>query len=150
VKLKPIVETDGSTTEHDLETRFRTVVHGAVGALPSKLRRQVESQFKSGKLENLTEAMAAWIYGSKMDDASFAHNFFGRHADAQEVGSLRAAVSETVEAETRSQLAAASEHLPPGTPFVTRPAPAVGANPGGGIEVVVPRGSVKLKYFSAQ
>jgi hypothetical protein len=40
--------------------------------------------------------------------------------------------------------------LPRGIPFVTRPAPAVGANPGGGIEVVVPRGSVKLKYFSTQ
>jgi hypothetical protein len=40
--------------------------------------------------------------------------------------------------------------LPPGTPFVTRPAPAVGANPGGGIEVVVPPGSVKMKYFSNQ
>jgi hypothetical protein len=38
VKLKPIVEKDGATTEHDLETRLRTVVHGVIGALPSKLR----------------------------------------------------------------------------------------------------------------
>jgi exonuclease VII large subunit len=36
----------------------------------------------------------------------------------------------------------------PGTPFVTRPAPAVGANKGGQIEVVVNPGGVKLETFS--
>lgn len=35
-----------------------------------------------------------------------------------------------------------------GTPFVTRAAPAVGTNPGGGIEVVVPPGGVDLNWFS--
>jgi RHS repeat-associated protein len=39
--------------------------------------------------------------------------------------------------------------LKPGTPFVTRPAPGFGPNPGGGIEVVVPSGGVQLKSFSA-
>ena len=34
--------------------------------------------------------------------------------------------------------------LKPGTSFVTRPAPGIGANPGGGIEVVVPSGGVRL------
>ncbi|MFM0381164.1 hypothetical protein PQQ72_29565 [Paraburkholderia strydomiana] len=38
--------------------------------------------------------------------------------------------------------------LKPGTVFVTRPAPAVGANPGGGIEIVVPSGGVQMKSFS--
>jgi hypothetical protein len=38
--------------------------------------------------------------------------------------------------------------LPPGTPFVTRRAPAVGENLGGGIEVVVPEGAVRLHTFS--
>jgi hypothetical protein len=38
--------------------------------------------------------------------------------------------------------------LKPGTSFITRPAPAVGANPGGGIEVVVPSGGVQMKFFS--
>ncbi|WP_205205222.1 hypothetical protein, partial [Azonexus hydrophilus] len=38
--------------------------------------------------------------------------------------------------------------LKPGTGFVTRPAPAVGANPGGGIEVVVPSGGVQMIFFS--
>jgi hypothetical protein len=37
--------------------------------------------------------------------------------------------------------------LKPGTPFVTRPAPRIGSNPGGGIEVVVPPKGVMLKYF---
>jgi hydroxypyruvate isomerase len=46
-----------------------------------------------------------------MDEVSFAHHFFDRAADDQAVGSLRAAAMETVEAETRSQLAAASKHL---------------------------------------
>jgi hypothetical protein len=36
----------------------------------------------------------------------------------------------------------------PGSPFVTRPAPAVGPNPGGGIEVVVPEGGVQMCGFS--
>ncbi len=44
VQLKPIVEKDGSTTEHDLEERLRTVVHGAIGALPRKQRPLAEPQ----------------------------------------------------------------------------------------------------------
>lgn len=38
--------------------------------------------------------------------------------------------------------------LTPGTSFVTRPAPGVGANLGGGIEVVVPPNGVTMKSFS--
>lgn len=38
--------------------------------------------------------------------------------------------------------------VPSGTPFVTRPAPRVGPNTGGGIEVVVPEGSVTMCGFS--
>jgi uncharacterized protein RhaS with RHS repeats len=38
--------------------------------------------------------------------------------------------------------------LKPGTPFVTRTAPGIGANVGGGIEVVVPSGGVQMKWFS--
>ena len=37
--------------------------------------------------------------------------------------------------------------LKPGTSFITRPAPGIGANPGGGIEVVVPSGGVRLDSF---
>jgi hypothetical protein len=40
--------------------------------------------------------------------------------------------------------------LKPGTPFVTRPAPGIGSNPGGGIEVVVPSNGVTLKYFGGR
>lgn len=36
----------------------------------------------------------------------------------------------------------------PGSPFVTRPAPGVGTNQGGGIEVVVPEGGVRMCGFS--
>jgi len=36
----------------------------------------------------------------------------------------------------------------PGSPFVTRPAPAVGSNTGGGIEVVVPSGGVNIRAFN--
>gem|GEM_PF-4961652 len=36
----------------------------------------------------------------------------------------------------------------PGSPFITRPAPAVGSNVGGGIEVVVPQGGVKMRAFN--
>ena len=35
----------------------------------------------------------------------------------------------------------------PGTAFVTRPAPSVGTNPGGSIEVVVPSGGVRLQFY---
>jgi RHS repeat-associated protein len=38
--------------------------------------------------------------------------------------------------------------LKPGTPFVTRQAPGVGQNIGGGVEVVVPEGGVLLRGFS--
>jgi RHS repeat-associated protein len=40
--------------------------------------------------------------------------------------------------------------LRPGSPFVTRVAPGVGGNVGGGIEVVVPEGGVMLRYFGLQ
>lgn len=36
----------------------------------------------------------------------------------------------------------------PGTPFITRRSPAVGSNRGGGIEVVVPEGGVRMCGFS--
>jgi len=38
--------------------------------------------------------------------------------------------------------------LPPGAPFVTRPAPGIGQNVGGGIEVVVPSGGVQMQWFT--
>ena len=38
--------------------------------------------------------------------------------------------------------------LQPGASYITRPAPAVGTNPGGGIEVVAGPGGVKMIYFS--
>jgi hypothetical protein len=40
--------------------------------------------------------------------------------------------------------------LKSGTTFVTRRAPGVGTNAGGGIEVVVPQGGVQMKWFSTQ
>ena len=40
--------------------------------------------------------------------------------------------------------------LRPGTPFVTRPAPGIGTNPGGGIEVVVPPNGVTMRFFGTQ
>jgi filamentous hemagglutinin len=38
--------------------------------------------------------------------------------------------------------------LKPGTPFITRQAPGVGTNPGGGIEIVVPENGVQVNCFS--
>ncbi|MDK4724047.1 hypothetical protein PH552_32335 [Rhizobium sp. CNPSo 3968] len=38
--------------------------------------------------------------------------------------------------------------IQPGTQFITRAAPAVGTNLGGGIEVVVPSGGVQMQSFS--
>ncbi|MGZ4958435.1 MAG: RHS repeat-associated core domain-containing protein [Methylomonas sp.] len=40
--------------------------------------------------------------------------------------------------------------LKPGTPFITRPAPGIGENIGGGIEVIVPSGGVQMKWFSGE
>ncbi len=110
VKLKPIAD-KASSTEDSLDERLRSLVHGAVGALAKRLRRQAETQLQAGTLGRLTEAMAAWVHGGKMDAASFARHFFGRAADDPVVGSLRAAVSEAVQATTRPQLAAASGDL---------------------------------------
>ncbi len=41
-----------------------------------------------------------------------------------------------------------SARLKPGTEFITRPAPPVGTNPGGGIEIVVPENGVSLESFN--
>ncbi|NMW23197.1 hypothetical protein HFP05_01930, partial [Rhodanobacter denitrificans] len=40
--------------------------------------------------------------------------------------------------------------IKPGSNFVTRPAPSVGSNVGGGIEVVVPENGVNMKWFSGK
>ena len=38
-------------------------------------------------------------------------------------------------------------YVKPGSPFLTRPAPAVGSNAGGGIEVVIPQCGVNMRAF---
>ncbi|WP_273802636.1 hypothetical protein, partial [Proteus vulgaris] len=48
---------------------------------------------------------------------------------------------------TRSNFIMTAE-LKPGSNFVTRPAPGIGENIGGGIEVVVPPDAIKMKTFS--
>ena len=40
--------------------------------------------------------------------------------------------------------------MKPGTPFITRPAPGIVQNIGGGIEVVVPENGVNMKYFGTK
>jgi hypothetical protein len=100
-----------AATDDSLGERLRSVAQGAVGALAKALRRQAEAQLQAGTLGRLTEAMTAWVRGSRMDAGSFASHFFGRAADDPVVASLRAAVSEASFATTQAQLAKASGDL---------------------------------------
>ncbi len=66
---------------------------------------------RAGLLPRLTEAMAAWAQGSRLDAQSFAHHFFHRDAADQVVTSLRDAAVGAATATRQDALAAASKHL---------------------------------------
>ena len=66
---------------------------------------------RAGLLPRLTEAMAAWAQGSRLDAQSFAHHFFHRDAADQVVTSLRDAAVGAATATRQDELAAASKHL---------------------------------------
>lgn len=88
-----------------LDQRLLALAHGAIGALPPELRRQAEAQYHGETLSHLTEAMTAWVRGSRLDQANFAERFFGRAADDPVVRNLRdaglGAASATSHAEMR-------------------------------------------------
>jgi hypothetical protein len=71
--------------------RILGAVYGAIASLPRTQQRQAEAQYHAGTLGRLTEAMAAWVRGAKLDQADFAERFFGRAADDPVVRNLRSA-----------------------------------------------------------
>jgi hypothetical protein len=64
-----------------LSQRIQAVAYGSVGALPQVLRARASAQYDAGNLARLTEAMTAWIGGTRLSNAEFADRFFGRAAD---------------------------------------------------------------------
>jgi hypothetical protein len=63
-------------SKQTLPQRLLAVAHGAIGALKRSQRRLAESQYNSGTLTRLTEAMAAWVRGNRLAPARFAGAFF--------------------------------------------------------------------------
>ncbi len=66
---------------------------------------------RGGLLPRLTEAMATWARGSRLDAQSFAYHFFHSDADDRVVTSLRDAAMGAATATRQDELAAASKHL---------------------------------------
>jgi hypothetical protein len=108
-KLKTTVEKAPAPAPDSLPARLTAVIHGALGAL--KRSAQAKSQLRGGLLPRLTEAMAAWTQGSRLDAHSFAFHFFHSDADDRVVTSLRDAAVGAATATRQDELAAASKHL---------------------------------------
>jgi hypothetical protein len=64
-----------------LSQRIQAVAYGSIGALPQGLRARASARYDTGNLARLTEAMTAWIDGTRLSNAEFADRFFGRTAD---------------------------------------------------------------------
>jgi hypothetical protein len=105
------VEKAPAPAPDSLPARLTAVIHGALGALKRSARAQAESQLRAGLLPRLTEAMAAWAQGSRLNAQSFAYHFFHWDAADAVVTSLRDAAVGAATATRQDELAAASKHL---------------------------------------
>ena len=61
--------------------RIQAVAYGTMGALPQGLRARASAQYDAGNLARLTEAMTAWVGGTRLSNAEFADRFSGRTAN---------------------------------------------------------------------
>jgi hypothetical protein len=94
-----------------LDHRLLALAYGAIAALPSSLRRQIEVQYHDGTLSLLTAAMTAWVRGGRLDRTSFANRFFGRGADDPAVQKLRDATLGAASATSDAEMHGAAEKL---------------------------------------
>ena len=94
-----------------LDQRLLAVSNGAIAALSPPLRKQAEAQYHDGILSRLTEAMTAWVRGSRLDQGAFADRFFGRSADDLVVQNLRDAALGVASATSHAEMREAAEKL---------------------------------------
>lgn len=74
-------EIDPSVADQSQASRIQALAYGAIAALPASLRAQAQAQYQAGLLPRLSDAMAAWFQGSRLDTVAFASHLFGRSAN---------------------------------------------------------------------
>jgi hypothetical protein len=94
-----------------ISQRIQAVGHGTVGALPQALRARASAQYDAGNLARLTEAMTAWIGGTRLSNAEFADRFFGRTADDPVAEKLHDAALDVGLATSHAELREAAEKV---------------------------------------
>ena len=94
-----------------LSRRIQAVAYGTVGALPQELRKRSSAQYASGNLARLTEAMTAWVGGTRLSNAEFADRFLGRTADDPVAEKLHDAALDVGLATTHAELREAAEKV---------------------------------------
>jgi len=99
---------DPSVVGKSTADRALALAYGAIASLPPAQRRQAEAQYQAGALARPTEAMAAWMRGLSLDEASFASRFFGRGADDPVVRNLHGAALDAAMATSHAALGTAA------------------------------------------
>ena len=74
-----------------LARRIQGVVHAAVAALPTALRRRAEAQLDGGGLSRLSEALTVWSRGAGLGKTEWAERMLGRDAGDRVAGMLHVA-----------------------------------------------------------
>jgi hypothetical protein len=95
----------------ELAQRIQAVAYGSIGALPQGLRAHASAQHDAGNLARLTDAMTAWVGGTRLSRAEFADRFFGRAARDPVVEKLHDAVLDVASATSHAELRQASEKV---------------------------------------
>ena len=94
-----------------LDQRIQAVAHGSTASLPHALRMRRVAEFDSTRLSQLTDAMTAWVRGTKLDNATFADRLLNRGADDPVVAKLRSAALSVALAQSHADLRDAAIRL---------------------------------------
>jgi hypothetical protein len=102
---------DPSVMGNSIDGRALALAYGVIAALPASLRGRAETQYQHGILARLQEAMAAWMKGTRLGQATFATRFFGRDVDDPVVRNLHAAALGAATATSHEELRIAADRV---------------------------------------
>jgi hypothetical protein len=94
-----------------LGQRVQAVAYAAIASLPRALRERAAHLWTVGNLQRLTEAMANWIRGGKLDEEQFARLFFGQDPDDPSVRLLHGAAQDVSLATGHRELSDGAEKI---------------------------------------
>ena len=101
-------------TPETLDQRIRGLGHGAIAAMPRRLRYHHAVHFPGPVMEQLVGAMRAWAGGLSLDRAEFARRYFAASANWPAGEHLREAARIVAGARSPADMMAATDQLAAG------------------------------------